>query len=63
MIKVADMPIYGKNTLKVFYPGTSGLMSMKLGMKPQILNSITLCSNDNRGLILTCIMASVKYAT
>ena len=33
MTKMAAMPIYGKNTLKVFFSGTTGQISMKLGMK------------------------------
>ena len=32
MTKMAAMPIYGKNPLKIFFPGTSGTISMKLGM-------------------------------
>ena len=26
MTKIAAMPIYGKNTLKIFFPGTTGLI-------------------------------------
>ena len=29
---MAAMPIYGKNPLNIFVPGTSGIISMKLGM-------------------------------
>ena len=32
MIKVTAMPIYGPNTLKIFFQGTSGVVLMKLGM-------------------------------
>ena len=32
MTKMATMPIYGKNPLKIFFPGTSGTVAMKLGM-------------------------------
>ena len=32
MIKMAAMPIYGKNPSKIFYSGTGGPISMKLGM-------------------------------
>ena len=32
MTKMADMPIYGKNPLKVFLSRTKGLMSLGLGM-------------------------------
>ena len=30
--KMAAMPIYGKNPSKIFFSGTGGLISMKLGM-------------------------------
>ena len=33
MIKMAAMPIYGKNTLKIFFPGTTGQILLKLCMK------------------------------
>ena len=33
MIKMAAMPIYGKNSLRFFFSGTTGLITMKLGMK------------------------------
>ena len=33
MTKMAAMPIYGKNPSKFFFSGTSGPISMKLGMK------------------------------
>ena len=33
MTKMAAMPIYGKNPSKIFFSGTSGQISMKLGMK------------------------------
>ena len=32
MTKMAAMPIYGKNPSKIFLSGTSGPISMKLGM-------------------------------
>ena len=31
--KMAAMLTYGKNTLKIFFPGTTGLILMKLCMK------------------------------
>ena len=31
--KMAAMPIYGKTSSKIFFSGTSGPISMKLGMK------------------------------
>ena len=33
LIKIAAMPIYGKNPLKFFFSGTTGPISSKLGMK------------------------------
>ena len=33
LTKMAAMSIYGKNPIKIFFPGTSGLISIKLGMK------------------------------
>ena len=33
MTKMAAMPIYGKNPLKIFFSGTTGPISTKLGMK------------------------------
>ena len=33
MTKMAAMPLYGKNTLKVFFSGISGPISTKLVMK------------------------------
>ena len=50
---MAAMPIYGKKTFKIFFPGTSGPISTKLGMKQQRLKLIIFCSPDNPGLILT----------
>ena len=48
-MKIAAMPIYGINTLKIFFPGTSGSISTKLGKKHQIFKLIIFCSNDNPG--------------
>ena len=43
MTKIAAMPIYGKNPLKIFYPGTSGIISMKLSMNHQGLPPNIIC--------------------
>ena len=32
MTNMATMAIYGKNPLKILFPGTSGIISIKLGM-------------------------------
>ena len=41
--KMVAMPIYGI-TLKIFYPGASGLISTKLGKKHQRFILIIVCS-------------------
>ena len=63
MTKMAAMPIYGKNTLKIFFPGTSGLISTKLGMKHRRLRPIIFCSNGKPGLTMTYFMARSDFAT
>ena len=63
MNKMAAMPIYGINTLKILFPGTSGSISMKLGMKHQRFKLIIFCSNDNPVLILTYFTARANFAT
>ena len=35
MTNMAAMHIYGKNTSEIFFPGTTELILMKLGMKHQ----------------------------
>ena len=60
---MAAMPIYGINTLKILFPGTSGSISMKLGMKHQRFKLIIFCSNDNPVLILTYFTARSNFAT
>ena len=37
MTKMAAMPIYSLNPAKIFFSGTGGPISMKLGMKHQWL--------------------------
>ena len=44
MTKIAAMPISGKNTLKIFFPGTTGLILMKLCMKLQRPKTFIFCS-------------------
>ena len=46
MTKLAVMPIYGLKTFKILFPGISGSISMKLGMKHQRFKLIIFCSND-----------------
>ena len=53
MIKMAAMPIYGKSTLKIFLPGTTEQILMKLCMKHQTLKPFIICANYDHGLTLT----------
>ena len=57
MTKMAAMPINGKNTLKIFFPETTGPILMKLCMKHQIPMPFVICSNDDPGVTLTYFMA------
>ena len=63
MTKMAAMPTYGINTLKIFFLGTSGLISMILGIKHQRHKLIIFFSNDNPVLILTYYTARSNFAT
>ena len=60
MTKMAAMPIYGKNTLKIFFPGTTGPILMKLCMKYQRPKPLIFCSNYYPGLTFTCFTARSK---
>ena len=62
MTKMAAVPIYSKNTLKMFFPGTSGLISTKLAMKHHRLRPIIFCSNDKPGLTLAYFIAMSNFA-
>ena len=53
MTKMAAMPIYGKSILKIFFPGTTGLMLMKRCMKHKRPKPCIFCSNYDPGLTLT----------
>ena len=57
MTKMAVMPIYGKNTLIIFFPGTIGPILMKLCMNYQRLKLFILCANYDPGLTLTYFTA------
>ena len=63
MAKMVAMPIYGKITLNIFSPGTSGPISTKLGMKHRRLGPIIFCSNDKPGLPLTYFTTRSNFAT
>ena len=56
MTKMAAMPIYMINTLKIF-SGTKRPMTLKLGMQHQVLKYYQLSSNDDPGLTVTYFMA------
>ena len=55
-------PIYGKNSSKIF-SGTSGLISMKLGLLHLGLQPITVLANDDPGLTLTYFTARSNFET
>ena len=63
MTKMAAMPIYGKNTLKKFFRGITGLNFMKHCMKHQQPKPFIFCSNYDPGLTLTYFMARSNFAT
>ena len=53
MTKMAAMPIYGKNPLKIFFSRTRRLMTMGLGMSHRGCETYQVCSNDDPRLTLT----------
>ena len=63
MTKMAAMPLYGKNTLKMFFPGITGPILMKLRMKHQRLKLFIICANYDPGLTLTYFTARLNFAT
>ena len=63
MTKMAPLPIYGKNTLKIFFPGTTGRILMKLCMKHQRPKPFLFYSNYYHGLTLTYFKARSNFAT
>ena len=54
---------YMVNTLKPFFPGTTGQILMKLCMKHQISKLFIICANYDPGLILTYFTARSNIAT
>ena len=63
MTKMAAMPIYCKNTLKIFSSGTTWPILMKLCMKHQRPKPIIIFANCDPGLTLTYFMARSNFAT
>ena len=57
MTKMATMPIYGKNPLKIFFSRTSGPISLKLGIQYRGHGPCKVCSNDDPGSTITYFMA------
>ena len=50
-------PIYGKKPSKIFFSGTGGPISTKLGMLHMGLQPIIVCSNDDPGVSLAYFTA------
>ena len=63
MIKLAAMLIYGKTLKKIFFPGTTGLILMKLCMKLRRPKLFVICSNYDPLLTLTYFMARSNSAS
>ena len=61
MTKMAAMSRYGKNTLKIFFPGTTGPILMKICMKHQRPKPFIICVNYDPGL--TYFTAWSNFAT
>ena len=53
MTKMAAMPIYGKNPLKIFFSRTRRPMTLGLGMYHQGCGAYQVCSNNDPRLTLT----------
>ena len=50
MTKMAAMTIYGKNPLKIYFPGTTGQILMTICMKHQRHKPFIICANYDPGL-------------
>ena len=53
MTKMAAMPIYSKNHLKIFFSKTRRPMTLGLGMYYRGCGSYQVCTNNYSGLTLT----------
>ena len=61
---MVDMSRYGKNTLKIFFPGTTRPIAIvKLCMKYQRPKPFIMCAVYDPGLALICFMARSNFAT
>ena len=63
MTKMATTPIYGKNPLKIFFSGTGGPISTKLGMLHRGFQPIIVCSIDDPRVTLTYFTARSNLVT
>ena len=61
MIKMAAMPIYGKNPLKILLLWTTGRISTKLGMKHRGLEYYKLFTNYDLWMTLTYLKLGMKH--
>ena len=52
--KMAAMPIYGKNPSRIFFSGTGGPISKKLGMKHRWLMYYNVYINHDHVVNFTC---------
>ena len=57
MTKMAAMPIYGKNPSEIFFSGTGGVISMKLGMEHRWLKYYSVYIHHDPVMTLTFFMA------
>ena len=63
MTKMAAMPIYGKNPLKVFFSRTRRGMTLGLGMLHWGCEAYQVCSNDDPKLTLTYLTSRSNFAS
>ena len=63
LTQMAAKPIYGKNSSKIFFSWTGGLISKKLGMKHWGLQPIMVYSNNYPGVTLTYFTARSNLVT
>ena len=63
MTKMAAMPIYGKKKPSKIFSGTSGLISMKLGMKYRRLKYYKVYINHDPVMTLTYFTARSTKVT
>ena len=57
MTNMATMPIYGKNSLNLFFSGTKRTLALRLGMEDWGCVPYQVSTNDESRLTLTYLMA------